>query len=834
MERELLQLLNSFDNTENFDTFVKKLEPYKRQELITFLLEILKTQPKDEKFVAYLQSYLFEDSKEYSEALLSFIEQPEYYDKFLDTIRSSAISDKKSSLLLVKRLLSKGRYPGLVSGLLLAWIMEEDTNAQSFFLKCFRSIKKFEGLCAIRALDLILSHKNWFNDITKMIALAKKIPFKFFELNPDSCFIILQQGYDLDPKSFEPILIKKIEEMGFVGANAYANAIQFGKTFSVSALEKTIIILESNAPFSYTTERAIVKLYQQQPDFVIEVFRNRIKNIQGLYILSDLFLREIVKLDNQHLIKMIESEIILGNPKIIEIGEDLLRKCFFTSKECIFWCENNYEDPRKQELIIRVLKEILSSGLTVRDNSSNEDAIKLTRKIANCHNIDFEKLTKHISNDKKGGSQSYQETIKALSILEKIQEVMETPVLDIEQLKRNLKYIPNIVRVLDEEWFLSEAQSTDPHFLIRFFSVEPPIGEELTDDQKYWEDVFTLLNKAKIPIPKKKLQDHENALNILTECEIFAKICPYFKIFREPHIKQLGNSRLEARIEWKGESALIEIRTVHSSREMNLSGGGGITIIGPRLKGIIFEKFEKQLKEGQFDLKEPVILILFFITPLEYRFAENSIYGQLSFSTARIEGTNKIVEEGVRRENNGFFVLKGSEIISSIAKCQKIPWNFESPFQGKLLRPNRPPQNKISQEFWVRLRDALFTSNVDCDVTTLQQVRGIGGKTACLLYNNGIEDIVALVLINPNDFLIPGISTKRLSLWQKEARRIINARTTKSIRFLKNLNEETFDILFKEEIFLIEDLLKRKTPPKGISSKRWKRLHDDAKHILRI
>ena len=242
--------------------------------------------------------------------------------------------------------------------------------------------------------------------------------------------------------------------MGIDGAQTYAEIIQFGKTYSVSALEKAITTLESIIPFSYTTERlftierALVKIYQKKPDFVIDIFRNRLKNIPGLYLMEDHFLREIVKIDNQPLIKMIQSEINLDNPKIMGTGEGILRKCFLTPKECIFSCENNYYDKRKQELIIQVLKEILSNGQTTYDDSSNEDVIKLTKRIVSGYGLDYEKYTKNINNDKKG---RHQETIKALSILEKIQEVMENPTLDIEQLNRNLKYMPNIVKVFGEE-----------------------------------------------------------------------------------------------------------------------------------------------------------------------------------------------------------------------------------------------------------------------------------------------------------------------------------------------------------------------------------------------
>lgn len=828
MEKEISSIFDSFNDNEKYNHFVRKIDPIDRKKLMDYLEEILQTIPKKEKFVAFLLSYLFEDSNEYSEVFLSFIEQTGYYHNYLDIVRISAISDKKRSLSLVKHLLPKGKNPGFASGLLLAWIMEEDQNAQLFFLKCFSSDKKYENHCAIRTLDLLLSHQVWFKDTKKMLNLAKKIPSNYFEINPFSCFWILQQGYALDPNSFEPIIIQKIEDMGIAGARTYVNVIQFGKIFSVCALKKAITILDPIEPYSYTLESAIVKLYHEDPNFVIDIFRERLHKIPGLYLIEDSFLAEIVKIDNNPLVKLIESEIDLNNPKTLEIGEDLLIKCFLTHKECISWCENNYDDQRKQELIIRVLREILSCELKNHEDSSNEDAIKLTRKIAGSHGIDYEKHTKHIQNDKKG---HHQEIIKALSILEKIQEAMETPPLDIDQLKKNLEYVPNIVKVLGKEWFFSEAQLAEPHFFVYYFSEKPSAGENLTIYQKYWENVFSILNQAKIPISKKKLRDHDNALNILTECEIFAKICPYFQIIPEPLIPELGNSRLEALIEWNGESALIEIRTVHSSREMNLSRGG-ITIMGPRVKGIICEKFRKQLKEGKQNPKIPVLLILFFTSPIEYKFAEESIYGQLTISS-RIEGANKVVEDGVKRSDNGFFALEGSQVISSIAKCQKISWNHKSPFQGRLLRPNRSPQNKISQEFWVRFRDALYASNVDVDVSSLQKIHGIGSKTAQRLYQCGIEDILAFVLINPNDFSIPGISTNRLSSWQKEGRRILSAKSSGSIKYLKKMNKKTYDILCKEEIFLIKHLSKIKKPPKGISLKTWKWLQDDAKNILK-
>jgi hypothetical protein len=97
---------------------------------------------------------------------------------------------------------------------------------------------------------------------------------------------------------------------------------------------------------------------------------------------------------------------------------------------------------------------------------------------------------------------------------------------------------------------------------------------------------------------------------------------------------------------------------------------------------------------------------------------------------------------------------------------------------------------------------------------------------------NGIEDLGILANIQENEYYIDGFPQEKLLQLKEEAIRIIHAISTGSIRFLKGMDQETFDILTEERIYLINKMLELEAPPEGINSRVWLSLIEDAKNIL--
>jgi len=104
-------------------------------------------------------------------------------------------------------------------------------------------------------------------------------------------------------------------------------------------------------------------------------------------------------------------------------------------------------------------------------------------------------------------------------------------------------------------------------------------------------------------------------------------------------------------------------------------------------------------------------------------------------------------------------------------------------------------------------------------------------QMAKLLYSSGIEDLGVLAGIQEDEFIVEGTPWKKLSQLRNEARREIRAISTDSVKFLKGMNQETFDILQRNGIYLIKDILEKEAPPKGISHDAWALITEDAKRV---
>ena len=210
---------------------------------------------------------------------------------------------------------------------------------------------------------------------------------------------------------------------------------------------------------------------------------------------------------------------------------------------------------------------------------------------------------------------------------------------------------------------------------------------------------------------------------------------------------------------------------------------------------------------------------------------KNGIYGTSQLSTERIIDTNKIVTEGFTRGKNGFYDIENSEIVTVIG-AYKFNLDSEDKFVGKLYYPFKSPINKMSLNFRLRLRNALFGNSETSNWKTLMKIPEVNENQAKLLYSNGIEDIDIIVTVNENEVLIKGIPLEEITRLKSEAVRVIGALSTNKINFLSGINAEDIKILQKEDIYLIRQLLERGKIPEGINEWKWSLLVEDAKRII--
>lgn len=115
---------------------------------------------------------------------------------------------------------------------------------------------------------------------------------------------------------------------------------------------------------------------------------------------------------------------------------------------------------------------------------------------------------------------------------------------------------------------------------------------------------------------------------------------------------------------------------------------------------------------------------------------------------------------------------------------------------------------------------------------SLLKIEGIDEDIAKKLYDNGIEDLRVLAMATDEDLKIESFDIQKMKEFQQEAIRVINALATNSIMFLKGINQDIYNILAKNNIYLIEQIVELTEAPEGIDSAVWKKIREDAKRIM--
>jgi len=632
------------------------------------------------------------------------------------------------------------------------------------------------------------------------------------------------------------------------------------KEFPTFLLKKAVQIIESETPENMIIDKAFARIYEEDKNYVIARLRERLIESNRVRIAGIVLAYAIQKMDYFPVIQMLEEEIDNGNHKIIYSGEYILEEFFPSKQEWLKWCKKWKDDKRKREVILRSLGRILTELMNYQPSSIRNEAIALVKEFANREGLDYEEETKKINlgKDSHEGAEHKESTIRALCIIKRL---LYPPVqIDSENLRENLNNYPYLSKAIGSEWLVKNANTKHPHLLAYIYKRKiehDKVGEllEMLESEKnenkklqialqydsivqslgtqlYWEQVFKTLDEYNMNIPKSKLRDMDNAESILAEAEVIARLAPYFKVKLEPDITEFRPKKLDAKIEYNGQEALIEIAFVKERIELDVAHGG-IWLPGGKIKSVLHSKFKTQLKEGKVNPKIPVIIILCLDNFLDDYEVENAIYGQLQIHFGIRTDHQQIVEDGSTRANNSFYEIEGTDIVTAIA-AYKRNYTKKDPLIGKLYRPPLwiTPKNPINKELRIRLRNALFGDSENSNWQSLLKIKGIDEDIAKKLYADGIEDLGVLAMATDDELQIGNFDIQTMKELQKEAKRIINAQMTGSIRFLKGINRDNYNLLAKEGVYLIKQVLELADVPKGIESSVWEEIIEDAQRIM--
>ncbi|GEM_PF-1113631 len=845
----------------------RKIQEYLDEKSDKDLLELFEHIIEDDPFfyapaIKFIVSRLYSDDETFVKLLCTLIENTSFdlaFGKIVEPIKVIALNQKEKTLALTRKMIDLRIGTGVCSGILISpllgkGIVDKETISR---LKSNDSFLQRHSLAAI--FDFLITNNTeaakFF--IKNLIEVAENID----QDNTDLLIQCLVNAFLIDRDSVFPVLEKEIERRGYPAAVTYVRRVLYRKEFPVSLLKTAVQIIEAETPENEIIDDALAQIYEEDRDFVVERLRERLCDGR-VPLAGDILMCTIQSTDYSSVIQMLEEEIDNGNPTMIYIGESILEDIFPSKEDWLEWCKKWKDDERKRVVVLRSLGKILSGFVNYQPSSTRDEAIAIVKEFADKEGLNYEEETNSVTlgNDPHEGAEHKENTIKALYLIKKL--LYPSIKIDIDVLQENLKNHPYLSKAIGANFLVKSAKSKRPHPLVFIYGEKVDYDKldellkelesekdeykklqialqydslaRLAMEQKYWEQVFKTLDEHGLKIPKRKLHDIDNAESILAEAEVFARLAPYFEIEIEPDLPEFRPKKFDAKIKFNGHEALIEIRVVKEKTEFKVAHGVVVSTPGEKVKKVLLDKlFEGQLKEGKVDPKMPVILVLCLDVGLDYFDAENAIYGQLQFQFKIREDTQQIVEKGVTRESNSFYEIEGTDIVTAIA-VYKRNCTREDPLVGRLYGPppSVVPRNPFSREFRIRLRNALFGKSENSYWQSLLKIEGIDEKMAKKLYAEGIEDLRVLAMATDEELQIEGFDIQQIKEFQKEAARIIMALKTGSVRFLKGVDEHTYNLLTERGIYLIKQVMEFTEAPEGVDISTWEMMKDDAQRII--
>ncbi|NPV50555.1 MAG: hypothetical protein HPY60_05085 [Candidatus Methanofastidiosum sp.] len=825
---ESLEILHNLCLHKDDDGIKKYLEDKSDDELLGILDSIVKESIFFYKIaLIHLIDRLYSTNDSFIKILIELIEENicDYMiNRIINPIKVIALRNYEITCEIIKKMQNMGRSPGVCSGIITSMllgegILDKEVTTNLVSEDC---ILQRNSLVAICSSDLD-KFKIFFPNIIDNVE-------NVHQENKDILIYCLVKGINLlNDESALIVLQKEIENADCNTALSFINYIRFREGFPIELIKKAVIIIEreyKNHPF---IDDALGLIYKGDSKFVVDRLRTRLNEKSRYTLANEMLKLKIKEVGVTPVIRMFEEEIDKNNSRMIYFGERELNDFLGSGQDSIEWCEKWKGDERKESVVLRLLQDILTDLINYNPSDIRNRAISLVREFGVNKGLDYEDITKNINlgKDHNEGAKYKEDTLKALEVINHI--LYPLPRINVDTLKKNLEKYPYICKAIGKDWLIRNATSKKPHLLAHIYSSESKNNVY----QLYWERVFKILDRYKIEINIKKLQDIENARFILAEAEVFSRLAPTFKINKEPDIKEFGRSKLEAKIEYNGQSALIEVATVEELLEFKVSGQISC-IPGRKTKNILMGKFRKQLKNGKVDPGIPVIFILCLGADKDFLDVESAIYGILKANFVTNAETLEVVEEGLKREEGSFYKEEHSDIVTAVAAYTRDYYKSDSLVGRIFFPPNYIiSKNPIGREFRLRLRDALFGKSENSDWQSLTKIKGINKEMARILHAQGIEDIEELAISKAEDFSIEGYGTDEIKEFQKEAMRVIQAISRGSIRYLKGIDKHTYDVLVNKKIYLISKLLELKEKPENIDSDIWIQIIEDAERITR-
>jgi hypothetical protein len=621
---------------------------------------------------------------------------------------------------------------GFSPGILLSWILPIYEIGLQFVIANLASPDEKARRCSIIATGSVLIEKDFPGKEELLDSLAKGV-FSYSQVYPD-LFLTLQRAYGHNPSIFDKVICQLIERFGVEASREYIQATIYRSIVSINGLKMSVETLERIGENGQNIDCGLATIYKLDKEYVVGKLRARLLANEPLYDKNG-HLAILITEDPTPIINMLINEVGKGNRLVDYMAvnelDDLLKEDKGT---WVNICQEWVVDESKEYVLL------LSIGMLLEDMAHQDPygmskekgiCISMVRDVSRRHAIDFVRETTHIDLGKSqiSGIENKEETLRARFMIKKMLFRKET--IDIATLEENLKRAPSIIKLVGGLDALRESAGMKrPHVLCIIFDGRRPKNGELEalekefhsiDDfnkqlwislehdrlldnqlsQEYWERMAKKYIEAKMAVRRSKLLDTDNAINILSEIEVFAHLADTFNIQRDVEVEGFGRKKLEGSIILGDEESLIEVATIHDALEDELAIGP-YTPAATKVGRILRSKFVDQFCRGTVDPKRPLIVVLccprFLFSHRRQNISETEAHGESGLGVMQTEEEAAIMD---------FFSDDAARVVSSVViyyrDCTRT-----HPLAGIVVTNPNSPLNVPSEKFIRGLKEALF------------------------------------------------------------------------------------------------------------------------------
>lgn len=386
----------------------------------------------------------------------------------------------------------------------------------------------------------------------------------------------------------------------------------------------------------------------------------------------------------------------------------------------------NYKEKKKARLIVKTLQEVLSEGFgnVGRSESFLNSCNAILMKIANNQELEIN-VDSEIENP----------VIKTLALVDAVDHGRKK--MDPSEVKKNLKYFPNIVSFFEKKRLDKLIEQKPAHPFVKILSRVPVsdnhvkrVLKRIDKQDEPWKQGWMIHAVKSRFYPASIMQDMDASLSMLgkneqgiarlrdgmlDENDFFSTLIElnFYARFKKKYPTQLqpsvDNNKLDAEVIIDDIRCLFEIYT--PKEDIRLKYVRTVHSMKNKTKKSILAKLEKQLKAAD-GLGHPVILIIDNSIGLSVDEIEiaDSLFGTYQWTLMMDKEKGEVVKEyGTRKKDSISEVSQYGKVISAVVllKREMDDTDLKVKLYGKIF-PNPSATVPLTEELTKKIENTLL------------------------------------------------------------------------------------------------------------------------------